>query len=107
MPPYRRAAATGSPDASAYLGYDEVAHGVDQTHRVPPGYRAQVLLRWGDGILDNAPAWDPHALTAAGQRSQFGYNNDSVAYRPLPRGSHNSNHGLLCVNHEYTSTNFM
>ena len=97
----------GAAAAEAYLGFDEVAHGVDQTHRVAAGYGAQVLLRWGDVIFDDAPAWDPHALSAAGQRTQFGYNSDFIAYLPLPRGSNNSAHGLLCVNHEFTSTNFM
>ncbi|HAK62624.1 MAG TPA: hypothetical protein DCO82_05210, partial [Alphaproteobacteria bacterium] len=43
--------------------------------------------------------FDPLHQTAAAQERQFGYNNDFVAFLPLPPGSKNSGNGLLCVNH--------
>ena len=89
------------------LDFEEIAHGVDPTHHVPPGYVAQVLLRWGDPILPGAPAWSPGTISAAGQATQFGYNNDFVAFMPLPLGSASSARGLLCVNHEFTNTQFI
>lgn len=80
----------------------------DANHHLPPGYRADILLRWGDllGGTDDID-WDPPSMSAAEQAQRFGYNNDFLAYMPLPRGSDNSAHGLLCVNHEYTNTRFM
>ena len=91
----------------AGLDFQEIAHGIDSTHHVPPGYVAQVLLRWGDPILPGAPAWSPGAISAAGQAAQFGYNNDFVAFMPLPLGSGSSTRGLLCINHEFTNTKFI
>src|SRR5690606_7989409 len=67
------------------------------------GYDSELLIRWGDPLLDGAPAWDPDAQTGAAQARQFGFNNDFVAYWPL-RGS---NEGLVWVNHEYTNPELM
>jgi secreted PhoX family phosphatase len=89
------------------FGFGEIAHGVDETHHVAPGYSAEVLIRWGDPVVPGAPAFDPYAQTAASQVKQFGYNNDFIGYIPLPFGSNNSEHGLLCINHEYTDEEVM
>jgi secreted PhoX family phosphatase len=67
---------------------------------VPPGYRAQVLLRWGDPLFPGAPEFDPSTLTATTQAVQFGYDNDFIGYLPLPLGGASSTRGLLGVNHE-------
>ncbi|MCG6860366.1 MAG: PhoX family phosphatase [Chromatiaceae bacterium] len=96
----------GNP-AAAQLRFSEVEHGVDETHHVAPGYSADVLIRWGDPVLAGAPAFDPYNQSAGTQRGQFGYNNDFIGYIPLPFGSGNSEHGLLCINHEYTNEEVM
>ncbi|HYD68194.1 PhoX family phosphatase [Azospirillum sp.] len=87
--------------------FTEIEHGVDETHHVAPGYEAKVLIRWGDPVLPGAPAFDPMKQTAAAQATQFGYNNDFVGFAPLPPGSAGADHGLLCVNHEYTDEEVM
>ena len=99
-------AASALPDELT-LGFEELEHGIDDTHHVSAGYRADVLLRWGDPLFADSPAFDPQALTADAQAKQFGYNCDFIGYFPLPKGSERSDHGLLCVNHEYTNGNLM
>jgi secreted PhoX family phosphatase len=96
-----------TPTAARAAGFVEIAHGADRTHHVAAGHEVQVLLRWGDAVLPGAPAFDPHAQSAAAQATQFGYNCDYVAFLPLPAGSERSARGLLCVNHEYTDAAMM
>jgi secreted PhoX family phosphatase len=68
------------------------------TVRVPPGYKAEVLIAWGDPVSDG-PAFNPDASnTADEQELQWGMHNDGMVYFPL----HGSSHGLLVQNHEYT-----
>jgi uncharacterized protein len=87
--------------------FKEVAAGVDDKHYVAEGYDAEILIRWGDPVLEGAPAFDPGNLTKDGQAKQFGYNNDYLGYFPLPGAANPSEHGLLCVNHEYTNEELM
>ena len=87
--------------------WDEISHGIDEKHHVAPGHRAEVLIRWGDPVFADSPAFDPMNQSAAAQLKQFGYNNDFLGYVGLPLGSDNPDHGLLCVNHEYTSEEVM
>jgi secreted PhoX family phosphatase len=89
------------------LTFSEIRHQMGQRDAVPEGYEIQVVVRWGDPIVGEAPAFNPAAQTAAAQAGQFGYNNDFIDFRPLPQGSNNAEHGLLCVNHEYTDTHLM
>ncbi|QPB23202.1 PhoX family phosphatase [Rhizobium sp. 007] len=89
--------------ASAF-SFPEVEAGVDANHHVAEGYNADVLLRWGDALFPDAPAFDPTKQTAEAQRRQFGYNNDYVGFIPLEGSSTN---GLLVVNHEYTNPHLM
>ncbi|MBL6456355.1 PhoX family phosphatase [Belnapia sp. T6] len=89
------------------LGFRELSHRLGQRDAVAEGYESQVVIRWGDPVLADAPPFDPAAQTAAAQAQQFGYNNDYLDFFPLPRGSASSDHGLLVVNHEYTNTNLI
>lgn len=96
-----------TPADPSSLNFAQAPHTIQHYQQVSAGHRAQVLIRWGDKVATDAPAFDPLAQSAAAQEKQFGYNNDFVAFMPLPRGSKNSTHGLLCVNHEYTNPELM
>lgn len=94
--------ASTAPSATAPFAFEEVAHGVDETHHVAPGYAADIFLRWGDPVTPSAPPFDPRHQTAAAQELQFGYNCDYIGFVPLT-----ADRGLLCVNHEYTIPRLM
>ena len=89
------------------LGFTELRHQMAQRDAVAEGHEIQVVIRWGDPILPDAPDHDPAHLTVEAQRGQFGYNNDYLDFFPLPHGSASADRGLLVVNHEYTNTNLM
>ena len=101
------AAGAAKAEAASRYRFDELEAGADENHHVAPGYDADVLIRWGDPVLPGAPAFNPTAHTAAAQRLQFGYNNDYLAYFPIPGAPNPSAHGLLVVNHEYTNEELM
>ncbi len=87
--------------------FSEIARGADGDHHIPEEYAANLVLRWGDAVTPDAPSFDPHQQTAAAQERQFGYNNDFIGYYPLDARGADSRRGLLCVNHEFTSTRLM
>lgn len=101
---FGRGATAASPST---LTFRQPPHKVSGTLAVADGYRADVLIRWGDKVLADAPAFDPRRLSADAQEKQFGYNNDFIAFMPLPWGSNGDARGLLCVNHEYTNAELM
>jgi uncharacterized protein len=94
-------------DNPSTLTFEEIEHGIDETHHVAKGYSANVLIRWGDKVAGAAPDFAIGSVTAAAQEQQFGYNCDFIGYMPLPLGSTNSENGLLCINHEYTNAELM
>ena len=89
------------------LTFRELAHTLDERQHVAEGYDMQVVIRWGDPVLADAPAFDPDNLTAAAQEKQFGYNNDYLGLYPLPYGGRGGDRFLLVANHEYVNPQLM
>ncbi|WP_211879581.1 PhoX family protein [Pseudarthrobacter albicanus] len=81
---------------------------------VPEGFTWQPIIRWGDPLFKDAPAFDLDKQTAAAQARQFGYNNDYTDILRFPEngnydGQNNNNdrRAVLFTNHEYTNENIM
>lgn len=100
------AAATTATDVAKFA-FDEIMRGVDEYHHVPPGYTTDLLIRWGDPLFEDSPAFEPMNQSEAAQLKQFGYNNDYIGFVPLPAKADGQSRGLLCVNHEYVSSLLM
>ncbi|SDD08339.1 hypothetical protein SAMN04489747_0124 [Auraticoccus monumenti] len=70
---------------------------------VPAGYEWQAIIRWGDPLFHNSPAFVPGKADPEAQELQFGYNNDYLDILVEKNGRR----ALLCCNHEYTNRNIM
>jgi uncharacterized protein len=88
-------------------GFVPLTHSTEDKLLVPAGYQYNVIIRWGDPVLPDTPAFDPRAQQPLIQARQFGYNADFIGFLPLPVGSATSERGLLVVNHEYTNPELM
>jgi hypothetical protein len=102
-------AATGSATSSASGADTPPVDGVDfvavepnteDAVVIPEGHEQAVVIRWGDPVVEGAPAFDFDNQTAAAQAMQFGFNNDFAGLLPV-EGTPNA--FLLAVNHEYTT----
>ncbi len=84
--------------ARSLLGFEGIAPSTDDAVIVPKGYRAEVLIAWGDPVSDG-PEFRPDASnTAFEQEWQWGMHNDGLVYFPID----GSRRGLIVQNHEYT-----
>ncbi|NLU84219.1 PhoX family phosphatase [Rhodococcus sp. HNM0569] len=84
--------------------FDAVAPNTEDAVVVPAGYEQAVVIRWGDAVLPDAPAFDFAHQSAVAQEKQFGFNNDFAGLLPIDGSPDTS---LLVVNHEYTTEPFM
>jgi hypothetical protein len=96
-------AAAGGRNALAFTPIATVDQSVD-AFTVPQGYRWDAILRWGDPLFHNSPAFDPTTPDAEAQELQFGYNND---YLDIIRTDRRGRRALLVCNHEYTNREIM
>ena len=71
---------------------------------VPQGYQWTTIVRWGDPLFDNSPAFNPLVPDAEAQELQFGYNNDYLDILVTDRAGRRA---LLVCNHEYTNRTIM
>jgi len=80
------------------FAFKAIAASSDDKVTVPEGYRADILVRWGDPLWSDAPEFDLATRgTAASQARAFGDNTDGMEV---------FSHGdktLLTVNNEYTN----
>jgi len=72
-----------------FSDFEAIAASSADVFEVPPGYRADIIIKFGDRFSD-----------CSGNRYTYGYNNDFLAFFPLDR---KGDEGLLFVNHEYTA----
>ena len=89
-----------APGTRPVIGFTPLAPSGEDLLRVPPGYEARVLFRWGDPV--GSPAGMPEfrmdaSNSAADQALQAGMHHDGMHYFPID----GSTHGLLAINHEY------
>jgi hypothetical protein len=80
------------------FAYDAIATSTADAISVPAGYRADVVVRWGDPLFSDAPEFD-HATrgTAASQARAFGDNNDGMDVFA------HDGRMILVANNEYTN----
>lgn len=83
---------------AAFSGITAKAVADDALH-VPPGYEAQVILRWGDPVVPGAPAFDINNQTGESQSKQVGFNHD---FQHFFADDDTQTKGTLFINHEYT-----
>jgi secreted PhoX family phosphatase len=76
---------------SPFSAFRAIAASSADAFEVPEGYRAQVIIGYGDQVANE----DGTVIT-------YGYNNDFLAYFPLK----GSDEGLLFINHEYPAPFF-
>ena len=102
----RSALATGVSNAnSPLLGFDSISAATADTITLPPGYRASVLISWGQPLQAGGPAFDPSGNgTASAQEVQFGDNNDGMS---LFAFADDPNRALMAINNEYTNYRYL
>lgn len=88
---------------TALLGFKPVAVGLSDAIVVPEGYRADVLIPWGEPISGGMPAFAIEN-TAGDQANQIGMHHDGMHFFPIDGSSED---GLLVLNHEYVEPRWM
>ncbi len=92
------ASAQGNRHERSLLGFEGIAPSSEDAVIVPKGYKANVLIAWGDPVSDGPEFRQDASNTAFEQEWQWGMHNDGVAYFPID----GSEHGLIVQNHEYS-----
>ena len=77
---------------TAFSQFKAIAPSAADAFEVPEGYRADLLMRFGDEFANDR-----------GETLSWGYNNDFLAFFPL---DDKTDEGLLFANHEYPSPFF-
>ena len=102
-------ASGGSARPGPALGFSALPVSSADTLRVPEGYEAKVVLRWGDPISGHLPAF-ARDNTGDDQAHQAGMHHDGMHFFPIEGAdpwAGSSRDGLLVVNHEYIEPRFL
>ncbi|KEY58153.1 PhoX family phosphatase [Serratia sp. DD3] len=88
---------------SNLLGFKGIAASTADEVVIAPGYKAEVLISWGDPLVNGAAAFDANGgNSAADQEKQFGDNNDGMSFFPIDK-----NHGVMAINNEYVNEQYL
>ncbi len=83
---------------STRFAFEQLAPQTDGTVHVPEGYDWTLLVRWGDPLFSDAPAFDAQkGIPAQGSDRVFGENTDGMELYNI------GGREVLAVNHEYTN----
>lgn len=97
--------------AAVPLGFERIAPSKADRVRVPPGYEAQIVLRWGEALFAGAASLDAGTIAAGrllepgaaeAQARQFGYNCDGIGTFAVE-----TDRLVIGVNHEFPSPDLM
>ncbi len=102
--------ATRGDGVSPVISFAPIAASGEDALRVPPGYEARVIYRWGDpvGVAGAMPEFRRDASNSAAEQAlQSGMHHDGMHFYPLPMGSGRSEHGILALNHEYADVRLL
>ncbi|PSL19447.1 PhoX family protein [Shimia abyssi] len=88
--------------ATSRFAYDAIPTSTADGISLPAGYKADIVVRWGDPLFSDAPEFD-HATrgTAASQERAFGDNNDGMDIFAF------EDKMLLVANNEYTNRSIL
>jgi hypothetical protein len=80
------------------FAFEPIGIQTDGTVHVPPGYSWKVLVRWGDPLFSDAPAFDPAlGIPTKGSDRVFGENTDGMEIFNV------GGRDILVVNNEYVN----
>jgi secreted PhoX family phosphatase len=95
------AAAIAAPALAQSLVSDivDVTQPVMLDDRIAPGYRRDVVVRWGDRVAFDAPAWNPQLPTPEAAATQFGWDARVVAILAPPPAADGIPRLILAATH--------
>jgi uncharacterized protein len=89
--------------AAGWLDFQAIPANSLDAVTVPKGFKAEVLIRWGDPLLSGRPGFDQASRgTGDSQETAFGDNNDGMARFTTADGK-----TVLAVNNEYVNREIM
>jgi uncharacterized protein len=91
----------------ARLGFEAVAKSLEDRITLPAGYSARVLFALGDPLVDGIAEYANDGSDDGNWDRRAGDHHDAMAYYPFPKGSGSSSEGLLAINHEALTDDYL